>query len=355
MPPRPRPAAPAEILGVGVFSPVGATAAQTAASLRAGISRTRSSPHFDRFGQALVMGFFDQDVLPGPCHELVLSGLGPRGKRLVQLAAPALGEALAGIPSPVPLLLGLPEPTEAAPEALGVQWVELLAEQSGCALDGGRSVPYFAGRAAGLLALEGALELVGGGGAELVVAGGVDSYFLGALIRALDQEGRLHTGELPDGFIPGEAAAFLLVGAPGAGRRLGRTPLARIAGIGTGREPGHLYSAEPYRGAGLAEAFAALFAAAPVTETVATVYAGLNGESFWAKEWGVAQIRSSARFSGSMRLEHPVDAMGDPGAALGPLMVAVAALGLSRGKLAGPCLVWCSSDREQRAAALLTV
>ena len=95
--------------------------------------------------------------------------------------------------------------------------------------------------------------------APLVLVGAADSYLDLGLLYALDAEGRLKTGEVADGFVPGEGAAFLLLGPAGAAARSGRQPIARIAGVGRAHEAGHLYSAEPCRGDGLAAAFSALF------------------------------------------------------------------------------------------------
>jgi len=52
-------------------------------------------------------------------------------------------------------------------------------------------------------------------------------------------------------------------------------------------------------------------------------------------------------------VEHPVENFGDPGAALGAILLGRAAIGLQRGYRQGPCLVWCSSDREERGAAMI--
>ena len=54
-------------------------------------------------------------------------------------------------------------------------------------------------------------------------------------------------------------------------------------------------------------------------------------------------------------LEHPADCVGDAGAASGALMLALGALGLHDGDVAGPCLIWCASDGPERAAATLHV
>ncbi|HWH21645.1 MAG TPA: hypothetical protein VN671_14005, partial [Solirubrobacterales bacterium] len=83
------------------------------------------------------------------------------------------------------------------------------------------------------------------------------------------------------------------------------------------------------------------------------VYAGLNGESHWAKGWGVSHIRNGRFFAEALRMEHPADCMGDPGAALGPIMLGLAADRQARGLDQAPTLVWCASDRGECAAALV--
>jgi len=83
------------------------------------------------------------------------------------------------------------------------------------------------------------------------------------------------------------------------------------------------------------------------------VYAGLNGESFWAKEWGVAYLRNSSRFHPALHIDHPIENIGDPGAALGSIMLSLAAISLHKGYRPSPCLIWCCSDREERSAAII--
>jgi 3-oxoacyl-[acyl-carrier-protein] synthase-1 len=189
-----------------------------------------------------------------------------------------------------------------------------------------------------------------------VLVGAIDSYWDMGLLEALDGEGRLKTGAIADGFVPGEGAAFILVGSPRVEKRPSK-PRVRIVAAGIGNEAGHLYSQAPYHGDGLAEAFRAAFAAAAPSEIgqrqVGCVYAGLNGESHWAKEWGVSHIRNAHRFAEPVRLEHPADCMGDPGAALGLILLGLAAYRQDPDPAAAPSLVWCSSDREPRAAVLI--
>ena len=88
-------------------------------------------------------------------------------------------------------------------------------------------------------------------------------------------------------------------------------------------------------------------------EKIRTVFAGLNGENFGAKEWGVAYMRNSGHFEEEIKIEHPADCIGDVGAALGPVMIEIAVAGMNRGYIEAPCLVWCSSDYGQRAGVVI--
>ncbi len=341
---------------MGMVTPVGLTASSSAAAIRAGITRTRETSIHDRRLFPIVGGFLDEVHLP----PLVLSsssvmGMTRRHERLLRLASPALQEAARGLPSPLPLLLALPEPPRDRPDPVGKAFLDHLSIQSGVALDIHHSQVLRLGRAGGLMALEPAVRLLSQRRFPCVLVGGVDSYLDFHLLSTLEGEERLLTRGALDGFIPGEAAAFLLLAHRGAGAHLGSRPLARIEGLGLGMEPGHLYSQEPYRGEGLAEAFHALFSALPLgTSEVRCVYSSFNGEGFWAREWGVARLRHTGRFASDERLEHPAECVGDPGAASGPLSLGLAALGIHKQYRDAPCLVWCSSDREPRAAALVT-
>jgi 3-oxoacyl-[acyl-carrier-protein] synthase-1 len=72
----------------------------------------------------------------------------------------------------------------------------------------------------------------------------------------------------------------------------------------------------------------------------------MNGESHWAKEWGVGFLRSRASFDESHSMKHPADCFGDTGAAAGALLAGLAALDAS----SGPALVYASSDLGPRAS-----
>jgi 3-oxoacyl-[acyl-carrier-protein] synthase-1 len=342
----------ADILGIGMMTAVGVGAAQTATSVHAGIARlTETSIHNRKFNP-IVMSTLPDEELP-PLEESLekLPGLTSRQMRMLRLAGPALKEAVAdvGNVADVPLLLAVPEALPERADPAGPKFLEHLAKQSGVAFQVAASHMFPNGRAAGFLALAEALTLLEGGTAPRVLVGGVDSYLDLYLLGTLDAEGRVLAEGVMDGFAPGEGAAFLLLGPRAGGRAI-----ARVIAVATGVEAGHRYSEEPYRGDGLATTFQSIFATkGAADEPVTSVLAGLNGENFGAKEWGTAYLRSKEHFVDDIALTHPVDCFGDAGAALGPLLVGLAAIGIQKGYVREPSLAWCSSDREERGAALL--
>src|SRR5262245_31497410 len=102
---------PAAIASVGLMSPVGDCAVQTASSVRAGICRYRESSILNRRSQPMTLALLPEDALPPLAADLDgARGLTTRQARMLRLAAPALKEASAGL-GPAehpPLFLALP-------------------------------------------------------------------------------------------------------------------------------------------------------------------------------------------------------------------------------------------------------
>lgn len=344
------------ILAVGMMTAVGIGARQTAASVRAGISRFGETSIYDKRFQPFKMALLPDEALPPlePSLEAVV-GLTARQIRMLRLAAPALREVLLEAPNldQIPVLLGTPEALPGRTDPAGEKFLDHLAVQSGLKFNLAQSKMFPNGRAAGLMALKEGLERIASGKEKYVVVAGVDTYLDLYLLGTLDMEERVLAEGVMDGFVPGEGAGFLLLSGDKA-KPPELKPMVRVEAIATGVEKGHRYSEEVYRGDGLAETFQSLFKSIPSSsEKVRTAFAGLNGESFWAKEWGVAYLRSKDRFVDDFRLEHPIDCFGDTGAALGPLMIGLAVIGMQKNYIEGLCLIWCSSDREERGAALI--
>jgi 3-oxoacyl-[acyl-carrier-protein] synthase-1 len=281
-------------------------------------------------------------------------GLSDREQRLVRLGAMPLLECLraAGRPlPPLPLFLALPE-TETARPLDRARLLQLLAIQVDGAFDAARSECAFKGRAGGLLAIGRAAELVRTGRTDWALAGGVDSYRALYVLGTLDRDRRIKSNNNLDGFIPGEGAGFVLIASAAVAKSLDLRPLAVPSAVVSGSEPGHLASEEPYRGDGLATTTTQLLAAARLSSPITEVWSSMNGENYWAKEWGVAFLRNREAFAPNHAIQHPADSFGDTGAACGPILVGLAARGLARAP--GPVLIYASSDGGERAVLALT-
>jgi len=347
----------------GMITAVGLGAAQTSASVKAGVAGFKESSVYDSRFEPFVLATLPEDVLPALAEELDdVPGLTSRQRRLLRLLTPVFEEVLrdlaeTGMKGEIPLFLATPERHPELADPVSADFLDHLAAQvgtHGIPVDWERSSLVPAGRAGGLMAVDRAIRFLLSGGGEFALAGGVDSFLDLMLLGTLDRDRRIQSSHTMDGFIPGEGAAILLLGRPGASAIPELGKMATLVGVGLGQEPGHRYSEAPYKGDGLAAAFSSLLSDSKVLRRpVPTVFAGLNGENFGGKEWGVAYLRSNKELLPDATVEHPVDCFGDLGAALGPVMSGLAALGIQDGTYEAPALVWCSSDGPERAAALV--
>lgn len=347
------PHAGAWICGIGMMTPAGDCAAQTAASVRAGISRYRESPVYNKRFEPMTLALLPEDALPPLQDELAATpGLTSRQSRMLRLAHKPLLEALAAYPGKerLPLLLAGPETFPGRPLAITDTFIGQLSVQTGANLERGLSRLFPAGRAGGMLALKTGLDLLAAG-RDYVLVGGVDSYLDLYLLGTLDSEDRVLASGVMDGFCPGEGAGFLLLCSDHAAERHQPRPAVRLLPPGIASETGHRYSEEPYRGDGLGSAIG--LSLNGIAEPIRTILCSLNGENFGAKEWGVAALRNRARLSPDAQFEHPAECFGDTGAAIAPLLIGLAAIGLEKAYLKGPCLTWAASEGNPRGAAVV--
>ncbi|MDE2051578.1 MAG: hypothetical protein KGJ72_11225 [Gammaproteobacteria bacterium] len=342
------------IIAASALCAAGRGVEQLWASARAGISRIGSSHVIDRHGEPIQMGLVPEDALePELPAELDSLPLPASARRMLRLGIPALRSVLepAG-EGPLRLYLGLPQlALEEAPWLRGFSLY--LAQAAGARLDlpACRVVP--AGRAAALVALELALGELAQDPSRPVVIGGIDTYLDLKLLASLEAEGRILGPGVSDGFIPGEGASFLVLADPAAAVAEGMD--VTVAAAASTRDPGHRFGSAPARGEGLATAIELLRSRLRQPQSlVGTTFAGLNGESFDAKQWGVARLRHTDFFAPDALVSHPADCFGDAGAAMGALLLAMGARAIARGERRGPALIWAASDGETRACALLS-
>ena len=335
---------------------VGLSAPETAASVRAAMMRFNETSFRDKQFEPLVAAEIPREALPELDGRLQsAAGMTARERRLLQLCSAAIGECLAPIAAlgqRPGLMLALPE-TSTALQLDSANFVNWLAYQADV-FDPQRSAASGVGRAGGLIAIQRAVDVIRSGQASLMIVGGVDSYLDLYVLGTMDLDKRVKSSSHLDGFIPGEGAGFLLIADHAAASRAGLPVLAKLSAVAQGFEAGHLYSAEPYRGDGLAQTLQQLAATGALNTPVREVFSSMNGENFFAKEWGVSYLRNKGRFDPEHGMYHPADCFGDTGAACGPLMVGLAALGIARGYHASPVLVYCSSDHGERAALVVS-
>ena len=181
---------------------------------------------------------------------------------------------------------------------------------------------------------------------DFALVGGVETY-CGSheRLNQLDWEGRLHSQHSMDGFVPGEATGFLLLASEKAVNAFRPKCYLTLSEPGESEESGHLYSSDVYIGEALANAVADAFSMLG-QNTIDTIYSTMNGESYWAKEFGVASARQNAKLSEGVKHQHPADCYGDIGAASASVLLGFVCEDTSTVN----ATVWCSSDMTHRAA-----
>jgi 3-oxoacyl-[acyl-carrier-protein] synthase-1 len=346
------PAQVAALLGVGLNTPIGTTLARASAAWRGRINRFRA---YDRLPSAR-----DGRPLTACVHGHI--GLGaPLEARMLALAAGPMQAAIAGrekLPGakgrPLVVYLSLPPPRPGWGEEQSRSLAQKLIATIPFAVDRERSALINSGHHGAIALIRRAMEEIGETRAEDCLVGGVDSWIDVATLDWLDGQGRLKGPARPDGMIPGEGAAFLLLGSANPRPHGAASPKLRIVAAGESVDPTPWYLGAPIRGDGLAALLQAL-----LTEerpVAGTTYADLNGEAWRVDEWMVAYLRSGRRHADPLNLCHPADCWGDLGAASGCALVALSAHELQhRPRASGSALVWTASDtRPFRSACLLT-
>lgn len=330
-------ATPLSIRAVGMVSSVGGSALECHASVRAGIARAADTRVMSREGTPLRMALVPSSSLG---ESALLDGAlrSSRQRRMLRLAVAAITEAsdaAGGAPMPLTVVCS-------ARDAGSPTMLDDLAALLGERVARGASALHGTGAAGVFVALLDAAARIARGEVGAVMIAGVDSMLDLARLDALQRARRVLVDDATDAFVPGEGAAALVVtaAAPGA--------LATIADVGVAEDAFRVDGDEALTGNGITAAVRdAMADAIPGRE----VWAGLNGESWTAKEWGLAARRNHRALSPDASLRHPVECFGDPGAALGAMLLGLAALALRRGASSGPCLAWALSDEGLRGAA----
>ncbi|MRG92162.1 hypothetical protein [Polyangium spumosum] len=325
------------VAGVGMSSPLGLDARQSALVLRARKMSPGRTGHKDRRG-----GF------AGDVRSLRLDDALTGRERLIELARPALAEAVRGLGAakgPIPLFVSLPPRRAEAEEPLGPDFLDVLGKRAGVDVALAASEAVVLGHAGFAAALaKGLAALAAPGAGPCVVVGGVDSHHDPAVLAALDEERRLHAEGAWNGFIPSEAAAFVVLARQGAA-----PPLARLLAVATGMER------EDGTEIGEAATEVARNVAGVMRAPVPWVLPDVNGERHRVKEWSFVRIRNREAFDEARTVETRLyDELGDVGAASGAVHAAYACLAFRLGFAPAPeVLVTLASEGPARGAFAL--
>jgi 3-oxoacyl-[acyl-carrier-protein] synthase-1 len=339
------------LTGLGALTAIGLTAPQTAAAIRANIARFGELPEmFDDAGEPVIAATVP---LQQP----------RRAHRLTWLCWRAAVEALsrAGLfavkeKTSVAVLLALPDATR--PDVIaGKTQVrkEVLRKALSQRIWVKQQETIAAGHAAVFLALARAFEILDAGVCDAALILSADSLISASALEWLDDKRRLKAAYAPKGFVPGEAAAALVLEKRPPPSRTKQTRVwAQCFEVAKAVETVGMEADAPALAAGLTDALQqALDKAQLQPRDVEVVLCDLNGEPYRANDWCFARNRVLGR-AGDLSVWHPADCLGDVGAASGGILAALAGVGLVRGYWRCPrLLLWAASDSGQRAALFL--
>jgi 3-oxoacyl-[acyl-carrier-protein] synthase-1 len=331
---------PLAVLASGLVSGVGLASDESCAAIRCGINNFQSTRFIGMHGDWLV---------GSPVTlETPRSGL----TRLAKMAALSVGECFAAAadkpPDHTPILLCVAEKGRPGRDPL---LNDFLLNEIGYEL-AARLHPHSRlidmGRVGGAVALLEARHMLTERRSEKVIVAGVDSFLVDHTIEAFDLKDRLLRPGNSNGFIPGEAAAAVLLE---VWQEDVPTPLL-LTGLGFGREPAPFCSRLPLRAQGLMEAISLALADARVAMADCDFrISDSSGEQHRFKEEALAITRLLRDRKVLFSLTHLGDCVGEVGAATLPAMLAVLAHGAAHDYLPGPTVLGhLSNDDDKRAA-----
>jgi 3-oxoacyl-[acyl-carrier-protein] synthase-1 len=337
------------ITGIGMISSVGLHAVQSCASIRAGISGIREWEGYFCSGEP-GSGALD----PLVCARVMKTYRGVR--RVTGFMASVVQELMHKARltrrslHDADILFSLPEHDR---EENSQNIITEFFARSGIEKFRERKI-FTSGQAGGLLAIQEAMDSLAKGAATCCVVIGADSYLAPETLVRLDEEKRLKSAGNQDGFIPGEAAAALLLESYSSAKKREVEVLARIETVGSGKEKNIIGSDNPSTGEVLSGAIRNMIKAGDEGEKFQWVVCDLNGESYRAREWGYVRVRLRSLFEDTLALWHPADCIGDVGAASGVVLATVTARAFQRGYApAERALLWASSDGGDRASVVV--
>ena len=348
-------APPLYLSGMGMVNAIGGSVPMVWAAAGAGLNRYKLSRFVDDNGSPIRLAPVPDAVFDHPDWTLDEGNQHSEPQdHALKMALHALGQVReqGALPEQAPLILAMNEPE------LHDDCLPLNKFKVNLALSGHDWLPpellrsLHTGRAAGLEAVAFAYDYLAEAYPQGMVIGASDSPNHYTRLRIPEQQDRLLTLGPNDGYAPGEGAAFLVLTADPARALEEKGQIIAVHPPGLAQETGHWFSEEPYRGEGLDAAFKSALANY-TGPPIHSIYSSMNGERYWAKEYGVAMIRSREHLGDDLQLIHPAEHYGDLGSATAPSLLALAAFDLLNNTQAQSHLVYSSSDAGLRGALIM--
>jgi 3-oxoacyl-[acyl-carrier-protein] synthase-1 len=331
---------PIAILNTGLVTSVGLSAPAACAAIRAGLTNPSETRFIDSSGEWIM------------AHQVPLEQPWRGRTKLVKMAVMAITECLANVPqtewSKIPLLLCVAE--RERPGRLDGLDEELFAEvqqEMGIEFsDKSLVVPH--GRVSVGIALMHARRMISEQAVSHVLIAATDSLISWPTLSVYEREDRLLTPTNSNGFMPGEGAGALLVGAPEKG------PHLMCAGLGFATEPAHIDSDQPLLGVGLTKAIKdALVDAGCEMHDMDFRITDISGEQYYFKEAALALSRTLRVRKEEFDIWHPAECIGEAGALAGVATAIVSKAACLKAYARGPNVLFhAASDGGQRCAAV---
>jgi 3-oxoacyl-[acyl-carrier-protein] synthase I len=332
------------ILSAGMVTGVGLNSPATCAAIRCGINNFRETRFMDKGGE-WIMG--SEVPLERPWRGM---------EKLARLAASAIRECLDGLQetaSRIPLFLCVAEKDRPGKfNGLESELMERVQSELNMRFyEKSAVIPL--GKIAGAVALDMTSKLYQQERIKYCLIAGVDTYLTATTLSAFEGQDRLLTSKNSNGFIPGEAGAAVLIGAPNS--ETGESGV-RCLGIGFGHERATIGSEEPLRAEGLVQAIKAALADSSMSMGELDYrITDVNGEQYGFKEASLALTRILRQRKEEFDIWHPADCIGEVGAAIVPVVLSVALVAARKGySLGGKVLCHFGNDSGERAALILS-
>ncbi len=326
----------------GMVTAIGLDALASCAAMRAALDNFQDTRFIDEGGEWIVGS---EVQLAKPWRGLT---------KLAKMAAASIIECLKQVPdldpNELPLFLCVAEPDRAGRlAALNDRLFEEIERETGYKF-AESSALIARGRVGAAVALHMARQRIADKAASAVLIVGVDSLLSAATLSDFQEHGQLLTSENSNGFIPGEAAAAILV----RPLRKSESPQLVCVGLGFAVEEATVRAELPLRADGLAAAIKKSVADAGITMGALDFrITDLSGEQYYFKEASLALSRTLRELKEEFDIWHPADTIGEVGAAIGPIVLAVSLIANRKQYSPGQNLLCHFGDTNGTRAALV--